>query len=385
MNELRSWSSYWKVRRLSRLWGNSPSGLSHYDAAVYLELAEHFEHLHGPHGPYWIFDLGTYFGHSAFSFLIGANKVSPQSQLRVLSVDLFDQPAWLHTSKSVQDFVRKFGSTGLDAIGKHLATVCAASGMQAGACDQIKLLQQDVTQLSAEQLLQIAPKGFVCFLIDCGKLPDVMNSIMQFCTDSRIAPKGSLLVFQDFFDWHAPWNLWAFWKLLKAGNVRVKYAHRRIPPMVEIVGHTNIHPVCDKIEASQFESWCTPYTSPDNELRMFDEVTAFLQKLNCHELAVRVQCLKTGALLRAGRLADAETWLNGLDSKWPPLLKDGELQNAYARLRHLKTGNKDLTIVLESAHRRRRQSAVNNWARALEYRLRLMGALVLHSGQSQSS
>jgi hypothetical protein len=378
-SSLTSWQSFRNVRRVSKSWGDRPTGLGYFDIAAYLTLTQVFEQVHkNQRGEYWLLDLGTYFGHSAFTFLFGSCVASSQSRLRVLSIDLFDQPAWLHTTEPVKSFVRQYGSTGPTAVRNALVDALVASRLPAAAVDRIMFLQLDVTLVKAEQLLAPVPQGFVCFAVDCGKFPSVMNSIMQLVTDPRVAPKGSLLLFQDLLDWHAPWNLYAFWSLLASGNGRIKYSHPRIGPILEVVAHHNINPLCDRIMDSPLESWCTPFTKFENELRAFDETANVLRKLHCPELALRVECLKSGAFMRAGHLREAETLLRCLDSAWPITQKDGDLQNAYSRLQHLKTGHKNLSMILDVDSHRARKSRASRIMRSIALRLDQLRPFVLH-------
>ena len=67
-------------------------------------------------------------------------------------------------------------------------------------------MRKNVLDLAPEDLARVAPGGYALIAIDCGKTPALMNKIAAFLMDTTVAPVGTVVVFQDFFDWHAPWN-----------------------------------------------------------------------------------------------------------------------------------------------------------------------------------
>ena len=331
-----------------------PSGLGHFEVSLYLRIGHDLQQGFSARsrGPACVLDLGTYFGHSAFTILQGAAQASAHPDIRILSLDIFEQPEWLLTQPDIALFVRTYGSTLKDAVEKSLRDRCIREGLPT---DSITLWKKNVNQLTAEELSGFALDGFDAVAVDCGKTPELMNRITTLICDSRVTRVGTLVCFQDFFDWHAPWNLFAFWKLLDLGFIRIRSIEPEIAPVAEIAKHGDPGLVCDRIEHRE-PDWSTIYTDAESELAAFDAVIRLLDRLHQPGLALRVQCLRVGALLRHGQLSEAEALIHSLDAQWPPWLRDGPLQNAYRRYAHLKTGTKDLTRVLATPSTRRRSS-----------------------------
>jgi hypothetical protein len=350
---------YLDVRRSSGVWGDTPSGLGYYDMALYVLLGRKLERDFRPGNatsPYWALDLGTYFGHSAFSVAYGASRVHKHPGLRVLSLDIFQQPQWLlENNPEVMKFTKTYGSTEPDAIAKRLDVAFAQIGMTG---NPIQLMKQDVCALSPEDLLSIAPEGYKLIMVDCGKTPELMNRITEFLMDIRICPLGTLMAFQDFFDWHAPWNVFALWQLLRTGVLSMHRFGPRMVPCMEKTSDTHLGIICDRIQESPLdgETWCTAFTSLEKELAALDEFIALFHRWEYTEFAFRLECLKIGAFLRAGLQEKAEAAIRSLDQTWPMQMPDYPLQNAYCRLMHLRTGRKDLSLVLDTPSRRARKA-----------------------------
>ena len=156
--KLNSWFSYPRVRTLSAIWANSPTGLGHFDMALYLAMGSELERSAIPNKPYWVLDLGTYFGHSSTAVSYGASLVSQKPQIRVLSIDIFEQPQWLvENNAQVIRFVKEYGSTGPEAIGRRLDSACREMGL---ASNPIQLMKRDVLTLQPRDLAAIAAEGF---------------------------------------------------------------------------------------------------------------------------------------------------------------------------------------------------------------------------------
>jgi len=353
--------SYRNVRRSSVVWADRPSGLGHYDIALYILLGRKFERESAGRrnkGGYWVLDLGTYFGHSAFSVAYGASTISKDPALNVLSIDLFQQQK--HVLANVHEvvrFVKEYGSTEPAAIGRWLDLVCEQIGLKR---NPIRLMKRDVFDLPPRDLIAIAPEGFKLISIDCAKTPGVMNRVGELLADPLVCRTGTILLFQDLFDWHAPWNALAMWRLMKAGVLSLHAAGTQATPLAEKLFHGRNVVLCDRIEAPLIsgETWSTPFTSFENEAAMLDDFAELFRKRACIELALRLQCLKVGALLRAGRLEQAEAMIARLDQSWPADVPDSCLQNAYCRMMHLKTGRKDLSLVFDTPRRSGNSSAI---------------------------
>jgi hypothetical protein len=319
--------------------------------------------------PYSVLDLGTYFGHSAFSVVYGAAAASKSALIRVLSIDIFEQPQWLvENNPQVKRFIAKYGSTGPDAIGRHLDQVCSQIGV---ANNSIKLLQRDVLTMTAQDLLGFAPRGYQLVMVDCAKTPELMNRITTFLTNSEVCPKGAIALFQDLFDWHAPWNVYALWLLLRAGAFSIYRGGRDATPFAEKVADRDVGVVCDQIKEPLVagETWSTPFTALDNEVAALDYFIQMFRKLDYVNSALKLECLKVGAFLRAGRLDEAEAMIARLDANWPAKFPDYALQDAYRRLQHLRTGRKDLSLTLKTEHWKSRNGSLAKQLRNISSRL----------------
>jgi hypothetical protein len=313
--------------------------------------------------------LGTYFGHSAFSVVYGAARVSKNPALNVLSIDTFKQPQWLvENDPKVKAFINSYGSTEPDAIRRRLDSTFFEIGLPG---NPVQFLKHDVLTLAAEHLLIIAPQGYKLIMVDCAKTPELMNRIVEFLTDSRVCRAGSIALFQDFFDWHAPWNVYAFWQLLKVGAFSLYRAGKGVTPFVEKVADCKVGTICDSIRESPLvgETWCTAFTTLENETAALDDFIQMFLGWGYIGSALKLQCLKVGALLRGGRLDEAEAMIKKLDQTWPVQFADGALQNAYCRLQHLRTGRKDLSLVLDTTAHRSRNSFVAKKLRNMSVRL----------------
>jgi hypothetical protein len=327
--------------------------------ALYVLLGRKLEHDsrrgNDARSPYWVLDLGTFFGHSAFSIAYGASRVNRHPGLRVLSLDIFEQPQWLlNNDPAVNKFTKTYGSTGPEAIARRLDAAFAQIGL---AKNPIQLMKQDVCALSSGDLLTIAPEGYKLIMVDCGKTPALMNRICEFLLDSRVCPPGTLIAFQDFFDWHAPWNVFALWQLLRTGVLSLHRLGPGVIPCAEKTSSCDLGSICDQIQDSPLdgETWCTSFTTLEKELAALDEFIALFRRWEYTDFVFRLECLKIGAFLRSGLDAEAEAAIRSVDQTWPMRLPDYPLQNAYCRLMHLRTGRKNLSLVLETSYRRARK------------------------------
>jgi hypothetical protein len=348
MHEIHSWFSFFDIGRLSAISADAPTGLGHFDSALYISLVRQLEReaqRATPKSPYWVLDLGTYFGHSALTAAYAASHVSSAPMLNVLSIDIFEQPQWLlENNPEVGHFVQKYGSADRDGVQAHLDSACRKIGL---ANNPIHLLQRDVLTVFPEDLNKIAPRGFPLVMVDCGKTPELMNRINEFLVHPRVTPSGAAIAFQDFFDWHAPWNVYAFWRLLKSGTVSLHLAGPNVTPFARKSARSDAPLVCDRIRPSLIdgESWSTPFTSLENECAAFDDFIALFRRQNYSGFALRLECMKVGAFLRAANLDGAALYVEELLRKWPEDMSDQPLRNAYCRLMHMRTGHKDLTLV----------------------------------------
>jgi hypothetical protein len=359
------------VRRASAVWGDTPSGLGYSDMAVCHLISADLErraHRNGA-APYSVLDLGTYFGHSAFSVVYGAAASQKNPVIRVLSIDIFAQPKWLvENNPQVKKFIEQYGSTGPEAIARRLDQACSQIGV---ANNPIQLLQRDVLTMTAQDVLAFAPSGYQLIMVDCAKTPELMNRITTFLTDSRVCPIGTIALFQDLFDWHAPWNVYALWLLLRAGAVSLYRGGKDATPFAEKVADRDIGIVCDQIKEPLLagETWSTPFTALNNEVAALDYFIQMFRDLRYVNSALKLECLKIGAFLRASRLDEAETMIARLDATWPAEFPDYALQDAYRRLRHLRTGYKDLSLVFKTEHGRSRNTGLAKRLRNISSRL----------------
>jgi hypothetical protein len=361
--KLHSWFSYPRVRRLSAIWANSPTGLGHFDMALYVAMGSELERSAIPNKPYWVLDLGTYFGHSSAAVSYGTSLVSKNPQMRVLSLDIFEQPQWLvENQPQVINFVKEYGSTGPEAIGRRLDFACREMGL---ASNPIQLMKRDVLTLQPPDLNAIAPEGFRLIMVDCGKTPELMNRILDFLVDPCVTPLGTIVVFQDIFDWHAPWNVYAFWRLLRKGVLSLHLAGPRVHPFATKTAHADLHTVCDRIvpNPSVDELWCCQFTSLENECAALDDFIAVFRRQDYSEFALKLECLKVGAFLRAGKMDQADEQLKRIGRIWPPNLSDSSFQNAFCRVMHLRTGRKDLTLTPTATPQGSMNSLAAKWQR----------------------
>jgi hypothetical protein len=360
-HRLNSWFHYPHVRRSSAIWGDTPSGLGYSDVALCTLLGRELERSStgkGSRTQCSVLDLGTYFGHSAFSVVYGAATVRKPVTLRVLSIDIFKQPQWLvENDPAVIKFIKEYGSTEPDAVEGRLDVACSQIGLLK---NPVELIKRDVLTLKPQDLLALAPQGYKLIMIDCGKSPELMNRIAEFLTDDRICAPGTIALFQDFFDWHAPWNLYAFWRLLKAGAFSLNHGGKAVTPFAVRLVNGNVGIICDQIKESPLagETWCTSFTTVENEMAALDHFIQMFRGYGYTTSALNLECMKVGALLRGGRLDEAKTMLLRLDQAWPVLCKDFALQNAYRRYQHLRTGRKDLSQVLDTPARFSRNSFI---------------------------
>ncbi len=347
------------VRKASRACERHPSGLGHFDVALYMRTGRELERKAAGRrdGPACVLDLGTYFGHSALTFVLGAAQVSRRPGIRVLSLDIFEEPEWYREQPDIAAFIRTHGSADRDAVARSLELTCKKEGLPA---ECITLWKQDVNLVTAEELKGFAPGGFDAVAIDCGKTPEAMNSIVKLVCDPAVTRPGAVVCFQDFHDWHAPWNVVAFWKLLRLGYLRIRSIEPGIAPVAEIVKHGNPGEVCNRIEHRE-PDWCSIHTDRENEFAAYDGMSQLLDRLNQPAKRLRVQCLQVGALLRHGEVSEAEALLDRLDAEWPRWLRDGSLLEAYRRFAHVKTGKKDLSLRLRTTYSQRRRTAAARW------------------------
>ena len=330
---------------------------------------ERRSHQNGSAAPYWVLDLGTFFGHSAFSVVYGAAAACKSPVIRVLSLDIFKQPQWLvENNPQVMKFVKEYGSTGPDAIGRRLDLACSRIGL---ANDPIQLMERDVLTMTGQDLLAIAPQGYKLVMVDCAKTPELMNCITTFLTNPGVCGIGTIALFQDLFDWHAPWNVRALWRLLKEGVFSLCRGGKDVTPFAEKVADREVATICDDIKDPLLagETWSTPFTALDKEIEALDYFIQMFRGWRYVHSALKLDCLKVGALLRAGRLDAAGAMITKLDETWPAQFADYPLQNAYCRLQHLRTGHKDLSLVLDTAGRRSRNTFLAKQLRSVSGRL----------------
>jgi hypothetical protein len=102
------------------------------------------------------------------------------------------------------------------------------------------------------------------------------------------------------------------------------------------------------------------FTTLENETAALDDFIHMFRGWGYTGSALKLECLKAGALLRGGRLDEAQAMINNLDHSWPAQFADGALQNAYCRLQHLRTGRKDLSLVLGTSAHCTRNSFIAN-------------------------
>jgi len=351
-----------------------PSGLGHYDQALYLLLGRQLEEAPGS-GPMWALDFGTFFGHSAFALLLGAGKASQTPRTHVLTLDIFQQPEWLLQQPHIKVFTEKFGGSDGPAVRRWLDDLCSRCGLPK---DNIKLRTQDVMQLRAEDLQAISPNGFPLVSIDCGKTPELMNKIVELVLDNRVTPLGATLVFQDFFDWHAPWNAYAFSKMIDRGYAGIRHVAPHLGPLLEVKRHGDMGLVCQTGGSGPIqEDWCRPFAALEDELHTLDQLVTLVEKTGDAGAARQLECLKVGAWLRGNRTAEAEALIAKLDAQWPTYLSDSPLQNAYRRVVHVKTNHKDLTLVLNTPHRANRTAPAARLGRRLRQRASMIRPFAL--------
>src|ERR1019366_2896375 len=114
---------------------------------------------------------------------------------------------------------------------------------------------------------------------------------------------------------------------------------------------------------------CTAFTTLENEMAALDEFIQVFRGWGYIGAVLKLRCLKVGALLRDGRLDEADGMIKKLDQTWPAQFADYALQNAYCRLQHLRTGRKDLSLVLDTPAHRSRNSFVAKRFRKMSARL----------------
>lgn len=360
-HRLNSWFHYPHVRRSLAIWGDTPSGLGYSDTALCTLVGRALERSSREKGVETqcsVLDLGTYFGHSAFSVVYGAASIRKPVALRVSSIDIFKQPQWLiENDSAIISFIKKYGSTEPDAVERRLDVACSQIDLLK---NPVELIKRDVLTLKPQDLVALAPQGYKLIMIDCAKSPELMNRIVEFLTDDRICGPGTIAIFQDFFDWHAPWNVYAFWRLLKAGAFSLNHAGKSVTPFAVRLVNGNVGIICDQIKQSPLagETWCTSFTTVENEMAALDHFIQMFRGYGYIASALKLECMKVGALLRGGRLDEAKAMLVRLDQVWPVLYKDSALQNAYCRYQHLRTGRKDLSQLLDTSARLSRNSFI---------------------------
>jgi hypothetical protein len=369
--EINSWFHYKDVRQISTAWGNRPSGLGYYDIALYSILGQKLEgkaRQKSSEATARILDLGTYFGHSAFCFGYGASKIRKDPILDVLGIDIFEQPQWLLMNEpGVVKFVKDYGSTSPESIGRWLDTASARIGLER---NPVRLMKRDVLTLSVRNIAEIAPEGFELIAVDCAKSPELMNRVSEYVTDPGICRTGTIVAFQDLFDWHAPWNVFALSRMLDAGIFSLNSAGPRTTPYAEKIRQRKIEPICDVMTASPLgEEWCRSFTTLDKEMAALEQFIRLFRSRGYKDFVCRLECLKVGALLRAGRIETAQALLTALDHSWPMEVKDSYLQNAFCRLMHLKTGKKDLSLVFDTRGHQSRNSSLARNLRRISSRL----------------
>jgi hypothetical protein len=110
-------------------------------------------------------------------------------------------------------------------------------------------------------------------------------------------------------------------------------------------------PLCDPIIQADI-GWCTRFASFEEERDAFEGVASLFSTYGYRKLEFRCRALMTGCFIRAGLLREAEAHVRRLDESWPRAYKDGPLHEAYRRLMHVKTGQKDLALCFNTnAHR----------------------------------
>lgn len=362
------------VKECTKAFAPMPSGLGHYDQALYLLLGRQLEESPGS-GPVWALDFGTFFGHSAFALLLGGSKASRNPRTHVLTLDIFQQPEWLLQQPHVKVFTERFAGSDGAAVRRWLDDLCARCGLPK---DNISVRTQDVMELRAEDLQAVAENGFPLVSIDCAKSPELMNKIAELVLDQRVTPLGATLVFQDFFDWHAPWNAYAFAKMIDKGYATIRNIAPHLGPLLEVKRHGDMGPVCQTSGTGPIEEdWCRPFAPLEDELQTLDRLVSLLEETGDVGSARRLECLKVGAWLRGNKVAEAEALLGELDAKWPTHLSDSPLQNAFRRIEHVKTGHKDLTLIFDTPHRTSRTAVAARMGRRIWQRAAMIRPFAL--------
>jgi hypothetical protein len=378
-NELTAWSCLTEVRKVSAVWGSTPTGLGHFDTALLMLAGRTLERQRRGQGEYWTLDLGTYFGHSAFSIVYGAAIANRAPKIKVLSIDVFQQPDWLlKESSAAIAFVKEFGSTEPEGIGNWLSLACNRIGLP---YNPISLMKRDVLTLSPDDLVYVAPRGYDLITVDCGKTPELMNRIVEFLTCREVCGDRTIVLFQDLFDWHAPWNAFALWKLLETGVLSLHYAGPHATPCAEKVADKQIGPICDGIGPARIsgEAWSIPFTSFEREITALEYWLDIFRAWRCPDFALRIECLRAGALLRDGQIDAAERHISRLDRDWPSAIRDAYLQTIYCRLLHMKTGRKDLSLVFDTPRHRVRNSLWAKMLQAASRRLDYLSPVILET------
>ena len=146
----------------------------------------------------------------------------------MLGIDIFKQPQWLLEHKpEVVEFVKDYGSTEPESIERWLDAARIRIGLKR---NPIRLMKRDLLTLSVQDLSEVAPDGYELIAVDCAKSPELMNRVGAYLTNPRVCRTGTIVAFQDCFDWHAPWDVFALWRMVDAGMLSPHCAGPRITP-----------------------------------------------------------------------------------------------------------------------------------------------------------
>lgn len=260
-------------------------------------------------------------------------------------------------------FVSTYGSSEPSAVEAALKSKC----MQFGLDYHVKLLKQDVAQLDGKQLRDQSKLPYHAVMVDCAKLPLVLQGVLDLLCDPQVVMQGTQVFFEDMFDFHAPWNLYALVVLIQRGNARIAARGKRVGLILEIVDFHSLKGVIQYDDPSPIQDqWAIRFTDVELELRALDQFKDMLQ--GCIELQWKVEALRIGALLRGQRVDEAYTLIMELDNSWPLYLDDALLQEAYIRLYHYKTKVKDKTLRTPN-HPRRLLFRFRRLTNSLRYRV----------------
>ena len=350
-NNIEHESSFFKKRKEILKWAPRPSGLGYWDFSALYYLGKICEEKAIEISrPVWSLDLGTFFGHSSFSLLQGSNVISNEPNHKILSIDIFEQPDYVLKRSNVQSFIKKYGGVDKENINNSLISLLELENM---TTDNINLYKIDLLKLEDNELIKFSKDGYFLNVVDCGKSPELINKIGLIINNPIVTQKNSIIFFQDFYDWHTPFNLFLAYKLFEKENIELIPMYR-VGPLGIVKNFNKINNICDQIEDinKEQDNWVQKFTSYENEIKAYEFFKNFHKNSIYHNQ--RLEVFKISILLRHGDIIKAEKLLYELDKNWLPTLEDLPLIEAYRRFNHIKTGTKDLSLIMDTEFRKRR-------------------------------